>query len=80
MKDLTECGIHHEYDFYDHDKLEKLQEKRSRKWLKLYKKFMEAREKRDEGVIEKAMDALGKHERQDVIFKEKSQQTGYYWY
>ena len=80
MKDMTDCGIHRDYDFYDYDKVEKLQEKRSRKLMRIYKKILDAREKGDTKAIEKAREALMKHEEQDQIFKEKSQQSGYYWY
>jgi len=49
-------------DFYDHGELEKLQESRARKWLKLYLKA-----KRDDP---KAIEAIKKHEAEDREMKE----------
>jgi hypothetical protein len=72
--------IYDDYDFWDHDELEKLQEKRARQWLRLYKKMLDARSAGNTKALEKAVEALQKHEAQDRILKGKSQQCGYYWY
>jgi len=68
------------YDFYDHEAMEKLQESRAKKHIELFKKWYKAKEKEDKQATKKAIKALNKHKAQDEILKEKSQETGYYWY
>lgn len=58
-------------DFYDWDALEKLQDKRAKKQMKLWLKAMKG--------DEKAKKALIKHEEQDAILKERAEETGYPW-
>jgi hypothetical protein len=58
-------------DFYDHEKLEKLQESRARKWLKLFLKAKQG----DPGAVE----AIKKHEAEDREIKRRANETGYYW-
>ena len=58
-------------DFYDFDELEKLQEKRAKKWLKLFLKA-----KRGD---KKAIEAIRKHETEDLEIKKRANSTGYYW-
>lgn len=58
-------------DFYDHDKLEKLQEKRALKWLKLYVKAKHG--------DPKAIEALKKHELEDREIRRRAHEAGYYW-
>ena len=77
---MTDCGIYSDYDFYDYDKVEKLQKKRSLKWLKLYKKFIDAKKRGNKKALEKTEKTLMKHELEDWVLKGKSQETGYYWY
>lgn len=74
-----EFNINNDYEYYDHKKLEKLQDKRSMQWLKLYKKMMDARKKGDEKSLSKAREALMKHEEKDEIIKEKANNTGFFW-
>lgn len=58
-------------DFYDYDKLEKLEERRARKWIKLYVKAKKGEEK--------ALEDLKKHEKENAEIKEKARAAGYYW-
>ena len=58
-------------DFYDHEKLEKLQESRARKWLKLFLKAKQG--------DPKALEAIKKHEAEDRELKRRASQSGYYW-
>jgi len=58
-------------DFYDHEKLEKLHEKRARKWLKLFLKT-----KRGDP---KATEDIKKHEAEDRVFRARACEAGYYW-
>ena len=68
----------HKYEYYDHDKFEKIQEKRSYTWLKLYKKIMDAREKGDEKALAKAKEDMRNHEEQDQIIEAKARANGFY--
>jgi hypothetical protein len=58
-------------DFYDYDSLEKLQETRARKWLKLYLKAKNGEKK--------AVEAIRKHEEEDREIKKRARESGYYW-
>lgn len=58
-------------DFYDYDGLEKLQEARARKWIKLYLKAKKGEKK--------AVEAIRKHEEEDRELKQKARESGYYW-
>jgi len=58
-------------DFYDWDELERLQEKRAKKFIKLYSKAKEG--------DQKAKEALRKHESEEKILKTKATITGYHW-
>ena len=58
-------------DFYDYDGLEKLQESRARKWLKLYLKAKKGEKK--------AVEAIRKHEEEDREIKKRASESGYYW-
>lgn len=68
------------YDYYDYDAMEKLHESRNKKYMKLFKRYFNAKEKGDEAAMKKAVRAMSKHKAQDEKLKEKSQQSGYYWY
>ena len=67
------------FDWYDYDKVEKLNQSRSKQWLKIYKKIMDAREKDDKSALTKAYEELSKHEKQDSILKKKAEDAGFYW-
>lgn len=68
IKDIFEPdGI----DFYDWDELERLQEKRAKKYIKLYSKAKSG--------DQKAKEALRKHESEEKILKTKATITGYHW-
>lgn len=67
-------------DFYDYDTMEKLQESRNKKYMKLFRQYYDAKEKGDEPAIKKAVRAMSKHKDQDEKLKEKCSQSGYYWY
>jgi len=58
-------------DFYDHDALEKLHEKRAKMWMKLYLKASKGNPK--------AIEAIEKHEAEDRILREQAKETWYYW-
>lgn len=58
-------------DFYDWDELERLQEKRAKKYIKLYSKAKSG--------DQKAKEALRKHESEEKILKTKATITGYHW-
>jgi hypothetical protein len=58
-------------DFYDWDALEKLQEKRAKKEIKLWARLAKG--------DEKAKKALIKHEEQTEILKARAEATGYPW-
>lgn len=58
-------------DFYDYDGLEKLQETRARKWIKLYLKAKKGEKK--------AVEAIQKHEEEDRELKKRARESGYYW-
>lgn len=58
-------------DFYDWDGLEKLQEKRASKEIKLWVKAGKG--------DEEAKKALIKHREQTEILKERAEETGYPW-
>ena len=78
--DLSKFNKYEYFDYYDYDKVEKLHEKRSYQWIKLYKKVSDAQEKGDEKALAKAIEAMRKHEEQDRIIKAKANQAGYFWY
>lgn len=67
------------YDYYDYDAMEKLQNKRDLKYIKLMQKLKKAHHDKDEKGVEKTTNALLKHRKQDKILKEKCRQSGYYW-
>jgi len=58
-------------DFYNWNELEKLHERRAKKWLKLLQKI----EKGDP----RANEAMKKHEEEDRILRERARRTGFYW-
>lgn len=76
------CSEYFEYkyfDWYDFNKIEKLNERRSKQLLKLLVKFKNANKKKDVKAIAKAQEALKRHEKQDEVFKENARKCGYYW-
>jgi len=68
------------YDYYDYNAMEKLQKSRSKKYMDLFRKWYKANEKKNVKAKQKAFEAMQKHQKQDEVLKEKSQQSGYYWY
>ena len=58
-------------DFCDHDKLEKLHERRAKEWLKLFSKVKQGDQK---GILD-----FKKHEAEDKVLRAKASETGYYW-
>lgn len=58
-------------DFYDHGKLEKLQERRARKWIRL---FLKAKR----GDL-KAREEIKKHEAEDRVLRARASYAGYCW-
>jgi hypothetical protein len=58
-------------DFYDYDTLEKLQESRVRKWIKLYLKAKKG--------DKKAIKDIRKHEKEEREIKNRARQSGYHW-
>lgn len=68
------------YDFYDYDAMEKLQERRSKKYMDLFRKWHRANENKNEKAKHKALVAMQVHKKQDEALKEQSCKSGYYWY
>lgn len=69
-----------DYDFYDYEKVQKLQNERARKYMDLVRKWHDAKEKGDEEAMKKAAKAMLKHKDADKVLKEKAEKAGYYWY
>lgn len=67
-------------DWYDDDAVEKLQEKRTKKYIELVKAWHDAKEKGEEEAMKKAFQALQKHKGADKKLKEKAEEAGSYWY
>ncbi len=67
------------FDWYDFNKVEKLNQNRSKQLLKLLVKLKNANKKNDVKAIAKAREALKRHEEQDEVFKENARKCGYYW-
>ena len=81
-EDLSPSSEYFEYeyfDWYDFNKVEKLNQKRSKQWLKLFVKLKGAKEKNDPKAMAKAREALKKHETLDKFLKQKASISGYYW-
>lgn len=68
MKGIRDIDL---IDFYDYDGLEKLQETRARRWLKLYLKAKKG--------DKKAVEAIRKHEEEEREIKKRARESGYYW-
>ncbi len=58
-------------DFYDHDSLTSLHEKRSKEWLKLWLKAKDG--------DPKAVRALRNQEAEDEVLRARANETGFYW-
>ena len=56
------------FDLYDYKKVEKLNERRSMQWLKLYGKMMDSRDKGDEKALEKAREGGCESSRQRMKY------------
>lgn len=67
------------FDWYDYDAVEKFHEKQSLKWIKIYKKMMDAHDKGDEKALDKAKEDMRRHEAKTHTYKQKAQAAGYYW-
>lgn len=68
------------FDWYDHDKVSKLNEERNKKKILLIRKITAAKKKGDEKDITKASKAYLKHIKEDEVLKKKAEDTYYYWY
>ncbi|MEI8366660.1 MAG: hypothetical protein WCF65_09625 [Parachlamydiaceae bacterium] len=68
------------FDWYDYDKVEKLNQKRSKEWIKLYSKLREAKKNGDEKTFTKMRESLKKHETESKILKKKTEEAGHYWF
>lgn len=77
--DLSKFNKFEYFDYYDHGELEKLNEKRSKQWIKLYKDIIDARKKGNEKGLIKAKEAMRKHDDQDRFIKAKAEEAGFYW-
>jgi len=69
-----------DYDFYDYDKVEKLQNERASEYMDLVRKWHKAKEKGDDAAKKKVIQAMSKHKESDKVLKEKAEKAGYYWY
>ncbi len=58
-------------DFYDWDQLDKLQDRRAKKEMKLLLKAVKG--------DQKSRKALIRHAEEGAILKERAKNTGYYW-
>jgi hypothetical protein len=58
-------------DFYDWEKLDKIQETRAKKFLKLWVKAKHG--------DQKAKEHLRKHQADELEFKRRANETGYFW-
>lgn len=67
------------FDWYDYEEIEKLNEKHSRQWIKLYKKIKDASEKGGEKAMAKAREVFRKHEEKGRKYKQKATAAGYCW-
>jgi len=74
------CGKYDYFDWYDYDKVEKLNQTRSSQWITIFKKLKDAKEKGDENSLTKARAALRKHEAENKILKQKAEEAGHYWF
>ena len=68
------------FDWYNYEAVEKLQQERSRKYMDLVRKWVEAKESGKEEVMKKAFNALSKHKKENEVFKKKAEDAGQYWY
>ncbi|OJU79644.1 MAG: hypothetical protein BGO10_02105 [Chlamydia sp. 32-24] len=64
-------NVYDALDFYDWEKLDKLQERRAKKFLKLWVKAKEG--------DQKAKEDLKKHEVEERELKRRANETGYFW-
>jgi len=76
----TEIFEPNAFDFYDYDAMEKLQERHSKKYMGLLRKWYKAKENKNENAKRKAYEAIQKHQEQDEILRLESRKSGYYWY
>lgn len=67
-------------DWYDHDAVEKLRDSRSKKKLKIIMKMHKAKEKSDQQALDKARKEYYKHLKADEKYKQKAEETYFYWY
>jgi hypothetical protein len=68
------------FDWYDQDKVEKLNQSRAKQWIKLYAKLKEAKKNGEEKALIKAREAFRKHEAETRDLKAKATEAGTYWY
>lgn len=73
------AGKYEYFDWYDYDKVKKLNEQKSKQWIKLFVKLKTANEKGDKEALTKAREALRKHEAEGKICKKKAEEAGFYW-
>jgi putative hemolysin len=68
------------YDFYDHEKAEKLREEYSRMMMDIYRRYHAAKEKGNQLGMERAVKALRKHKAKGEQLKEWAEEAGFCWY
>lgn len=66
-------------DWYDHKAVEKLNDKCSKQWIKIYHRMTIARNKGDQTALKKALESLRKHEQKTALYKKKATETDYDW-
>ena len=79
MVDLSEFGIVSDVEFYDYERIEKLNEKRNKQKFKIHKKIISAKEKGNQKALEEALDEFRKHCEVDDVLKSKARRAGYFW-
>lgn len=68
-----------DYDYYDYDAMEKLQNRRAEKYMDLVRQWHKAKENNNEKAMKKAMRAMSTHKKQNEKIKAKCDQSGFYW-
>lgn len=73
------CSKYDYFDWYDYAKVEKLNQMRSKQWLKLYAKLRKAEKEGDTKAFTKIRESLRNHETENEILKRRAESAGYYW-
>ncbi|CRX39582.1 hypothetical protein [Estrella lausannensis] len=72
-------GEPYDFEYYDHDELDKFKARRSEKYVRLVKAYSQAKTKSDEKATKKAATAILRFREEEDVIKEKCRATGYFW-